>query len=500
MRPPTAPACRRILAGCARAVTLGGTALMPAVAASQGTGHELTTPLSMRLGFETVHLPEGEAMGLLGASMLFEVAPGWGFGPAVYGAASGQRGGLFVGGAELQRRWRFGERQLLAGLFAGGGGGAAAPVGGGLMLRPALTLLQDFGGWQAGLSWSNVRFPSGSIGSHQVGLAVGWDGAFRHADVRRVGEPVSDDQRSGVGVDRLLATATAYELRDGVTPERRIGLVGARFERQAEGSTWSWGVETAGAATGGAAGYMEILGSLGWAVAPLPNAAPGLRAGVRGALGLGGGGAVPTGGGLIGKAGLTLSARLSPSLSTGIEIGTLRTADTSLRAPVAQWWLAIELEPPRGAAGTLQRSEWTLSLQRYQRAQRRDGSERPLDTVGIKIDRYLGEHLYVSGQAHSAYAGGAGAYAIGLVGLGLATTPQQRGWQAGAEALAGASGGGGVDTAGGALVQALLWAGWNASASSQWRVGAGALRSVRGDLSTPVFELAWSWHFAQSAP
>ena len=459
--------------------------------------------MSVTLGFETVRLPGGERMGLLGGTLLFDVGQGWWLGPAAYGAASGERGGLFVGGVEVQHRWRLGGGQLAAGLYAGGGGGASAPVGGGLMLRPALAWLHDLGPMQAGLSLSQVRFPSGRIDGRQLGLVLGWDGRFRHADLRRAGQPASDTQRSGLGVDRILATYTQLDLRDGAAPERRIGLVGGRLDRRIDGSGWHWGLETAGAARGDASGYMEILGSLGWDVAPL-DALPGLRLGGRAALGLGGGGAVPTGGGPIARAVLTLAVPLGGGLSAGLEAGRTRGLDGALTAPTLQWWLASGLEPARGASGRyeglLAAAGWTAALQRYGNPRRVDGSRRALNTIGIKITRQAGQHLYLSGQAHSAYAGGAGAYSVGLIGAGLVSGAPQQGWQAGVEALVGASGGGGVDTSGGALAQGLVWAGWSPLPSQQWRIGAGALRSLRGNLSTPVFELSWTWRFAQIAP
>src|SRR5512134_2824416 len=121
-------------------------------------------PIRAELGFERVTLPGGEHMGLVGGSVLFPVADRWWAGPAVYGAATGQRGGLFVGGAELKREWELPWGfELGTGIYAGGGGGAAAPVGSGLMLRGALTLSRDLGPLRAGLTWSHVRFPSGDI-------------------------------------------------------------------------------------------------------------------------------------------------------------------------------------------------------------------------------------------------------------------------------------------------------------------------------------------------
>jgi hypothetical protein len=126
----------------------------------------------VRLGYETVQLPGDEQMGLLGTSYLVEVARGLCLGPGVYSAVSGQRGGLFVVGAEAAVCTQlYGPIHLQAGLYVGGGGGGAAPVGGGLMLRPHIDLLWDFGsGYRAGVSWASVHFPSGQIDSQQFGL------------------------------------------------------------------------------------------------------------------------------------------------------------------------------------------------------------------------------------------------------------------------------------------------------------------------------------------
>ena len=142
-----------------------------------------TLPISVTLSGERLALPAGERMGLLGGSLLFEVSPGWWAGPAVYGAATGERAGLFVGGFELQRRVRLADRLVGAvGLYAGGGGGGAAPVGDGLLVRPAATLMWDFGGWQAGVSASGARFAGTQVGGTQLGLQLAWDGRYRHVD------------------------------------------------------------------------------------------------------------------------------------------------------------------------------------------------------------------------------------------------------------------------------------------------------------------------------
>lgn len=462
------------------------------VAQAQPLAKPVEQALTFTLGAETIRLPGAEHLGLAGGSMLFDVGSGWWLGPAVYAAATGQRGGFYVGGLEAQRRWRLGSgTELAAGLYAGGGGGAASPVGGGLMLRPALTLWQDLGPVQAGLGWSQVRFPSGDIRSGQWSLLLGWQTGLRHqtGSASWIG-----GGRSGLGFDRVAMTLGDYRVAT-TGASRRVGLVGMRAERDLAMPGLVAGVEAAAAAQGNAAGYMEILGHLGWQAAPLPQAWPSLKLGLRGAIGLGGGGAMPMGGGAFGKATATASFSPLPGWTLGADVG--RAIGNPLRARSTQIWLATDLEPsgPGNAASRATvRTEWVTSLQHHTRVARGNGSTQSLDTMGLELNRYLGRHLYLTGQAHSAYAGAAGGYSIGLLGLGLATIDDTS-WRLGGELLAGAAGGGGVLTGGGAVGQAKLWAGWSPAPAQELRLTAASLRSRSGGLSTPVLGLSWSHRF-----
>jgi len=451
---------------------------------------EHTVPIRAELGFERITLPGDEQLGLVGSSVLFPIADRWWAGLAVYGAATGQRGGLFVGGAELKREWELPWGwDLGTGLYAGGGGGASAPVGGGLMLRGALTLSRDLGPVRAGLTWSHVRFPSGDIQSSQWGVLLSWQRPFRYFDADAAGQRQPPGDATGLGFRRIAGTVSTYSLRG--SDSHRIGLVGGRTEWAAASEGLFTGIEAAAAASGGAAGYMEILGTVGWRIAPW-TALPQLTFDVRGALGLGGGGAVPTEGGGIAKLMAGVGFDWGHGWRTGIEGGVLHGVGSSLRANVAQLWVAMDLEPSSDAAGTVSRNEWSVTLQRQARAQRNDGSTRALDTLGMKLNRYVDDHIYLSAQAHSAFAGGAGAYSIGLIGAGASTRPSG-GLRYGGELLLGAAGGGGVATGGGAIAQGLVWAGLPVSRDSELRAGVGAVKSLRGgELHSPVLELTWT--------
>ena len=456
-----------------------------------------TLPASAMLGFERLRLPGGERMGLLGASYVLELAPNWWIGPSLYGAATGERGGLFVWGAEAQRRWRLGENVGLAtGLFVGGGGGAAAPVGGGLMLRPHVDLMVNYGGWQLGLTASHVRFPSGDIRSSQLGLLLMVDDRYAFAPPGHAGERVSYSGRGGIGADRLHPTAGVYD-RHTEDGRSRLGYVGVRLEQQATEEFFGT-LEAAGAASGGADGYMEALAGLGVA---WPMGTPAFKLGGRVAAGLAGGGAVRTGGGPLLKGALSARWQITPRWSLEAEAGQAWAPTGSFSSRFAQLSLGMALgdrsSPAAGWNGTrtLQDLEWELSVLHYTGAQRKDGSTRSMQLVSLQFNRMITPNWYLAGQAQAAMGGGAGAYAVGLVGLGATARIGESPWRVGAEALVGAAGGGGVAVQGGAVAQPIAWVGRDLGVHSRVKLGAGFVKSRRGELSSPVAQLTWSVQF-----
>lgn len=458
-------------------------------------------PLAYQTGYERVRLADGESTGLVAGKVLFEVVPGWWVGPALFGAMSGRRGGLFALGGEVQRRWvAWHDLELGAGLTVGGGGGAAAPVGNGLFVRPTLALLYGSSPLRAGLSWSVLRFPGTAIDSRQFGLLLEWRGNFVHRSPELAGQTVPAPVRSGLGIDTIALVGARSRLRS--SGERfDVDLIGVRATQRFADRASYWGIESSAAARGGAAGYMEVLLLLGreW---PLGKR---LRGGARVALGSGGGGAVPTGGGLLGRVDGTLALHLSPGWRAGTTLGWVQ-GHSGLRGSRAELWLAAELEPVQapgapGRRGTVVRTAWQPTLQHLHRVARNDGSDRSLQTIGLGLQRSISPHIYLTGQGHSAFGGGAGAYGMGLVGIGLTTAPGSRGWQWGGEALLGAAGGGGVQGVRGAVGQALLFAAFApAGGHGALQLGVGAAGALRGGQTRPLVSLRWSVQLGQGGP
>jgi len=456
----------------------------------------------VRLGGERLHLAGGERMGLVGLTELLNVGGEWWVGPGAYGAATGKRGGLFVPGFEGAWSHPFNDWLAVdAGVFMGGGGGAAAPVGGGLMLRPHMDLVFRFPGFYTGPTWSKVWFPDGRINSNQVGWMINVDSSFRYRPAAFTGV-ATDGSATGLGFDHIDAMVTMVKPRSSLTTSgqpltQRIGLVGLRAERIVDGPLWA-GIETAGAASGGVAGYAEVLGTAGlrW-----PVVGDRLSLGVRASAGLGGGGNVNTGGGILLKTAAGATLRLTDTLGIGAELGLVDAPRGHYKAATAAVSLNWSLDVPAAdlgswsntRPGTPTRMEFGAGVERY-RAARKDGSTRPLEAVVLQMNRFVAPNVYVTGQAHSAYGGGAGAYSVGLFGVG-AQLPVTARLRLGAEALAGAAGGGGVDTQGGAIVQARAYADVALTDSLSLRIGGGKIKSVHGGLDAPVVDAALVFRF-----
>ena len=455
--------------------------------------------VEFRLGLEYLTLPGDESMGMLGASYLFEIAPGLYFGPSAYGAVSGKRGGFFTGGGELAYRAPlFSRLEIEAGIYVGGGGGALALVGSGLMLRPHVDLTWNFGSVRAGISASSVRFPDGDIDSNQIGLVLAFDDRFFYTAPDKVGEAVTVEHRGGVGFDRIALYAGTYRPRPGIEDNAgaamgNIGLAGFRAE-QSFGDRYRWGIEAAGAAKGSADGYAEVLGTLAVEVPEFPDY---FSAGARLALGMGGGGSVPVGGGLLAKASAYGSLRLSSDYYVTLEGGYVMAPNGDFRALFATLQLGMQLDhPDRGkSTGTIDGWRWSGSVQHYVTAGRRDGSSGGIDLIGFKVDYQLGGGLYASGQALSAFGGGAGGFAVGLVGIGWETPLPIPALTAGVELLAGAAGGGGVQTEGGGIVQPIAYAGVDLGRGWSLRAGVGYVHSFKGSLDSAVLDLSLGYAF-----
>ncbi|WP_431101495.1 hypothetical protein [Roseateles noduli] len=475
-------------------------------------------PAAFELNWSPVKMPTGQKTAFLGAHYMVAVNEDWGLGPAAYGAAKGEFGGLFTVGFNVQRRFRITpEVHLAASLYAGAGGGVSSDkvrAGGGLMLRPELSLRGEFGNWYAGVGVSHITFPNGNGNIKDTGVAftIGRMDRFLSFNPSDSGSPGRAGDRTGMGFDEIALSAgvekprTGSRTRGGVPLTGRKGKAGGDLRQYfGDGSSW-WGLEASGAASGGHDGYMEILANAGqdWGIG-----SERLRIGGQFSFGLGGGGDMDTGNGWLVRVGPTLRWITPWGPTLRLDAGYMKAPWGNYESLQVRGSLALPLEKvsrilntPPLESGTVRAQALYLSMPYFKEFKFKDGSKDNVTGLGIGMTRDFGGPWYGVAHAGSAALGKAGAFSYGMFGLG-AQSPKWNGVRVGAEALVGAAGGGGVAVGGGAVSQGEMWAQWEGTGRDRLRVkvGVGQWKALGGEKqSTPMVSLNVGWAFGTLGP
>lgn len=467
-------------------------------------------PALLRATYEVLDMGASETMGLGGVHYLVNLHPDWYVGASGFGALGGERGGFFTGGFTVGTGRRIASKWLLdGGLFVGGGGGGSAAQGGGLMVRPHVGLSRAVGSVMLGAGVSHVKFPNGGIDSTQLSLSVGIPFDAYYGRARDAGRLVYSGDLVGRKQQRAewLVTAGVYrpagdtETTEGEAMSSSLKRVGFEYRQHLDPHRYFF-VETAGAVGGEADGFAEILGGLGYRI-PL-----GRRTHLSASLAAGGagGGRVDTGGGLVAKMRAGLDFDLTPALKLALEGGRIESVG-SFSADFYGLSLGYRLgEIGMGEAGQVWQggkvrlAKWRLLGTHHTSvsAARKDGRAQDLSLVGLKIEKFVADTFYLTGQAHGAYTGDAGGYAVGLIGAGWEIPLREDGRLSfNAEFAAGAAGGGGVDVEGGAVFQPQVGLTWRLDQHLGVRVEAGRVKALDGKLDSKVVGAGLMYEFSR---
>lgn len=468
-----------------------------------------------RLSHDNLSLPNDETMGLFGTSYLLKFDDSYA-GLGVYSAVNGQRGGFFTGGVELGHQLELGSGFAIdGGLFVGGGGGGSAPQGGGLMLRPHASLTKTVSDINLGLGISQVKFPNGSIDSNQLSLQMDIPFGFVYkssdSDTSNNNDVLTLDAKSDLRVGwkhhYMSPTYQRYMLddgvkgTDGVLMSNDMDLVGFEYGTKLSKNYYGY-LETAGAGSSGTDGFAEVLGGLGYSNAFGRN----FGFNIKGALGAAGGGGVDTGGGLIHKQSIGLYLRPFDKVAFSTEVGRVSAFDGGLKATTAKIGLHYPFKL-LSAGGYVHKASnygfthdglWSVRAvnQTYLGSSdlRKNGSTDSVQVLGIKLDRYLDDDTYLTGQALAAYQGEAGGYAVGLVGAGQEFGVTER-LKLFAEISAGVAGGGGINTGGGAIIQPMFGLSYKLDSDFSLQTSVGQLKSLNDGGDTNVIEFGLQYRF-----
>ena len=468
-----------------------------------------------RLSYDSLTLPNDEVLGLVGANYLLNFDDSY-LGLGVYSAVDGQRGGFFTGGVELGHQFKLGNGFVLdGGLFVGGGGGGSAPQGGGLMLRPHLSVVKKIQDISLGLGISKVKFPNGDIDSNQASLHLdipfgfvyksSESGVSDNNDILSLSS--NNDAKVGWKDHYMAVTYQQYMIdkgvkgTDGTLMLNNMDLVGFEYGTKLARNYYNY-LETAGAGSNGTDGFAELLGGIGYSQALSRNFGFNIKA----ALGAAGGGGVDTGGGLIHKQSIGLYVRPFNKASLTAEVGRVGAFNGDFEATTTKLSLQYPFKLLSSGGYVRKASNYDYTTdglwgvravnQTYLGSDtlRKNNSNDSVQLLGIKLDRYLDDDTYLTGQALAAYQGEAGGYAVGLVGIGQEFDISNK-LSLSTEISAGVAGGGGINTGGGAIIQPMLGLSYKFSSDFSLQASIGKLKSFSNGGDTNVIEFGLQYQF-----
>lgn len=385
-----------------------------------------------------------------------------GFG--LYSAIVGNNGGFYVFGFENNYRPQlYKSLYLESGFFIGGGGAHSHEVGGGLLLLPHIGLSYQIAFARFSVSYSYVTFPNGVISASEVlaGIIFPSDfDFFAPSDLSDNHDPIHW-QEDRLYVSPILEVYYPTE-NDVSNPQNKyLGLVGGEGGKFFSNNRTYVALRTTAVAYGvNGNGYMSLMGGIGYQY-PLTQHFYFTNDLF---LGDGGGGNLNTGGGFLVEADTGFAWQLFPCLSPKITVGYLFAPDGHFATWVGTLGFNYNLGwiSPANHSQVLHYVTSEDNIQHWRviffnqtllHPQRYDYSAAAINLMGVNLEQQLNASWFMRYGASFAYAGQrSGGLAIGEIGPGYQFNCLGRVHPHFA-VLAGAAGGGDVDTGGGFIVE-----------------------------------------------
>ena len=253
---------------------------------------------------------------------------------------------------------------------------------------------------------------------------------------------------------------------------------------------------------GQSTGYMEILGGVGYS----KNITNHSNIQAKVSLGAAGGGEVDTGGGAISKASLNYNINPYKNMNIGLEGGYYHALEGNFDATFAKVQLGfntnlLSVGSTKSTIDlhdiTTQKFNIRLSNQTYLYSNSLSNDpthKNNVNMLGIKVDWFMTDKLYATGQAFGAYGGDAGGYAVGMFGVGYIQPLAYR-FSAVAEIGIGAGGGGSINSGGGNITQPMTGIMYAFTKSTSIEVMYGRVIALNGDLNANIIDVGLVYKF-----
>ena len=461
------------------------------------------------------NIPNERAMGFTGIhyNLLFKNSFYTGLG--IYGSVSGDRGGFFTLGVNAGiKKYFSNDFYIDTGFHFGGGGGAGAPDGGGAFILPHLNLGYNFKNFSINSGWSYVNFfDAGAIKGHQLNFGIEIPLNFEYANYKSAEKEISIDRlkesswnqkpkRNSLMVHfnnlKVLseAKATTGEILEGKT----IKLAGFEFTSYIN-KNWFTFLKLDGAYDGIRAGYMDVILGGGYHLSMNKNSTNILA---KFGIGAGGGGGVDTKGGFLLYPDISIEQQIFKDIYVSVNKGFLLTPNKDFST--STFGLGIKYYLERNGVKTNNNSftqgkfkgvDVIVKQDIYFNAKRMENPTEDLHQISVQVNLDLNKNIFVAGQTSFANFGNAGAYAEGLVGLGLKTASLfNNSTTFFTQFLGGAAGGGNISTGQGLILKPSLGLDYQLSNTLSLRTSGGYVKAKGGELSSPFINFGIKYNIS----
>ncbi|MGG8498047.1 hypothetical protein ACQY1Q_16705 [Tenacibaculum sp. TC6] len=462
-----------------------------------------------QLDFLSIKMPSDEAnMDFAGLHYNLKINQ-WSYaGLGFYGAVGGIRGGFFTLGINAGIQQKITDKLFVdAGIHFGGGGGASAPDGGGAFILPHINLGYDFKYFSTTAGYSYVNFfDGGTINSSQFNMAVQIPLSFKSSSFDNLEKEYSfeDLQNSDWNINSsrisLLVHLNNLSVTKGSYKGNTIRLAGFEVNSYITDNIFFF-VKADGAYHGIKAGYMDIFLGGGYHLSMNKNRTNILA---KFGVGAGGGGGVDTQGGFLIYPDLSLEQKLFDNVYASINKGYLMSPNSHFVTSTFGFGLKYYLDKDginsdnlSFSKGRFKGLEAIVKQDLYLDAQRDGGFNQNMHQISLQINFFLNKYVYGAGQTSFANFGDAGAYAEGIVGLGVMSNRFfNNSTSIFGQILGGAAGGGGISTGQGLIVKPSVGINYKLSDNLSLRGALGYVKAKGGGLSTTFVNVGINYHFS----
>lgn len=488
---------------------------------SENIPEKITQKAFAKIDFQSLDLPtnplgvDDPNMGFTGIHYNLMLND-WAYaGLGIYGTVSGNKGGFFTLGINAGIKKYFSNKFYVdAGFHFGGGGGASAPDGGGAFILPHLNLGYQFENFSINSGWSYVNFfDDGNIKGHQLNIALEIPLDFEYASYEssekeynisdlKISDWNKNSSRNSVmlHLNNLSIKGDTKDTNGNKYNGETIKLAGFELTSYIN-NNWFTFFKVDGAYDGIKAGYMDVFLGGGYHLSLNKN-----RTNILAKLGIGagGGGGVDTKGGFLIYPDISIEQKLFNDIYLSINKGFVMSPDSYFYTSSIGFGLkyyiernGIISEKDTYTQGKFKGLNVIVKHDLYFNAKRDSNPTENLHQISMQINLKLNKNVFVAGQTSFANFGNAGAYAEGIVGLGVKTNPIfNDSTSLFTQVLGGAAGGGDISTGEGLIVKPSIGFNYQLNNTLDFRSSFGYVKAKGGSLSSPFINFGIKYNIS----